>query len=141
MNFECCIFWLDPPLCVDSNWVIKRINLVLNLYIKSGSPNPSKSFSFMKTFYHFNFCDKSFLYLKQFFLHQFPMDRPRTSETVLLETTYTWVCNLKVLSAVHGRDCTTLWCTYDDSFRSRSSVYIIFLEEFTQGDGNKDELQ
>ena len=60
MNFECCIFLLEPPLCVDSDWVIKRINFVLNLFIKSGSPSPSKSFSFVNTFYHFNFCDKSF---------------------------------------------------------------------------------
>ena len=66
MNFECCIFLLESSLCVDSNWVIKRINLVLNLYIKSGSPNPSKYFSFVNTFYHFSFCDKSFPYLKQF---------------------------------------------------------------------------
>ena len=60
-------FPIGTSLCVDSNWVIKRINLVLNLYIKSGSPNPSKSFLFVNTFYHFNFCDKYFLYLKQFF--------------------------------------------------------------------------
>ena len=66
MNFECCIFQLEPPLCVDSNWVMKKINLVLNLYIKSGSPSPSKSFPFVNTFYHFSFCDKSFPYLKQF---------------------------------------------------------------------------
>ena len=64
MNFECCIFRLEPPLRMDSNCVIKRINLVLNLYIKSGSPNPSKSFSFVSKFYHFNFCDKSFPYLR-----------------------------------------------------------------------------
>ena len=38
----------------------KKINLIRNLYIKSGSPNPSKSFSFVNTFYHFNFCDNSF---------------------------------------------------------------------------------
>ena len=37
------------------------------------------------------------------FLHQFPVDRPRTSETLLLETTYTWVCNLKVLSSFWRR--------------------------------------
>ena len=31
------------------------------------------------------------------------MNRPRTSETLLLETTYTWVCNLKGLSCMHVR--------------------------------------
>ena len=66
MNFECYIFRLEPPLCVDFNWVIKRINLALNLYINSGSPNPSKYFSFVNNIYHFYFCDKSFFYLKQF---------------------------------------------------------------------------
>ena len=66
MNFECYIFRLEPLLCVDSNWVIKMINFVFNLSIKSGSPNPRKYFSFVNNIYHFYFCDKSFSYLKEF---------------------------------------------------------------------------
>ena len=53
-------FPIGTSLCVDSNWVIKRLTLSL-IYISRVDPlTQANPFSFVNTFYHFNFCDNSF---------------------------------------------------------------------------------